>query len=175
MLPSSLVLFLRDDPIHTALGVMTLVYVGALSYFAHNINRSRKLTLTLRFENVQLVEQPRQQKEEAVQANSAKSRFTHDGEAIQIKVVDFDYWDDTEGKWREENWVGNEVIDPGDLRTINTRNLEYVGGESGVVLRVQYKYMTATKGWSEKLNAQSSGFFCKKDGPNPVTVTVLPN
>jgi signal transduction histidine kinase/CheY-like chemotaxis protein len=75
MLPSSLVLFLRDDPIHTALGVMTLVYVGALSYFAHNINRSQKLTLTLRYENVQLVEQLRRQKEEAVQANSAKSRF----------------------------------------------------------------------------------------------------
>jgi hypothetical protein len=108
-------------------------------------------------------------------AIKVKNDFTHDGEAIQIKAVDFDYWDDTEGKWREENWVGNEVIDPGDLRTINTRNLEYVGGESGVVLRVQYKYMTATKGWSEKLNAQSSSFFCKKDGPNPVTVTVLPN
>ena len=101
--------------------------------------------------------------------------FIHDGSALQIKVVDFDYWDDTEGKWREENWVGNEVIDPGDLRTINTRNLEYVGGESGVVVRVQYKYMTAKNGWSEKLNAKSSSFFCKKDGPNTVTVTVLPN
>ncbi len=75
MLPSSGMLFLQDDPIHTALAVMTVVYVGALSYFAHNINRSQRLTLTLRFENVQLVEQLRRQKEEAVQANSAKTRF----------------------------------------------------------------------------------------------------
>ncbi len=104
-----------------------------------------------------------------------KNDFTHDGTAVQINVVDFDYWDDTEGKWREENWVGNEVIDPDDLKTINTRNLEYVGNESGVIARVQYKYMTAKNGWSEKLNAKSSSFYCKKDGPNSVTVTVLPN
>ncbi len=75
MLPTSLVLFLQNGPIYTALAIMTLVYVIALSFFAHNINRSLRLTLSLRFENVQLVEQLRQQKEEAVEANSAKSRF----------------------------------------------------------------------------------------------------
>jgi hypothetical protein len=103
-----------------------------------------------------------------------KNSFTHDGTPVQINVVDFDYWDDTEGKWREENWVGNEVIDDGKTKPINTRNLEYVGGESGVAVRVQFKYMTATKGWSEKLNARSDSFFCKKDGPNSVTVDVKP-
>lgn len=98
--------------------------------------------------------------------------FTHDGEAVQIRVTDFDYWDDEDGRWREENWVGNQVIDPGDVDTINTRNLEYVGNEDGVIVRVQYSYMTATHGWSEKLNAQSPPFYCKKRGPNRVLVPV---
>jgi hypothetical protein len=101
--------------------------------------------------------------------------FTHDGSPAQIQVVDFDYWDDGEGKWREENWVGNVVIDfNAGARTIATRNLEYVGGESGVILRVQYKYMTAKNGWSEKLTAQSSPFTCVRDGPNSRTITVQP-
>ena len=103
-----------------------------------------------------------------------KNDFTHDGTAVQIQVVDFDYWDDTEGKWREENWVGNVVVDPTKTKTIATRNLEYVGGESGVLIRIQYKYMTAKNGWSEQLNAQSSSFKCEKDGPNSRTVTVKP-
>ena len=101
--------------------------------------------------------------------------FTHDGSPAQIQVVDFDYWDDTEGKWREENWVGNVVIDfNGGARTIATRNLEYVGGESGVIIRVQYKYMTENNGWSEKLTAQSTPFTCLKDGPNSRLITVQP-
>lgn len=103
-----------------------------------------------------------------------KNDFTHDGSAVQIQVVDFKYWDDTEGKWRGENWVGNLVIDPGWTKTIATRNLEYVGGESGVKISVQYKYMTEKNGWSEQLDAQSSSFTCIKDGPNSRTVTVLP-
>jgi hypothetical protein len=99
--------------------------------------------------------------------------FTHDGSTPQIRVVDFDYFDNGEGKWREENWVGNVVINENEgAKTITTRNLEYVGDEGGVILRVQYQYMTAKNGWSERLNAQSSSFFCKKDGPNSVTVTV---
>ena len=86
--------------------------------------------------------------------------FVHDGVAVPIKVVDSDYWDDEKGKWREENWVGNLVIDPTHTETIANRNLEYVGGKSGVVIRVQFKYMTAKNGWSETLNAQSSSFIC---------------
>lgn len=99
--------------------------------------------------------------------------FTHDGSTPPIRVVDFDYWDNTEGKWREENSVVNVVIDENEgAKSIATRNLEYVGGESGVVIRVQYQYMTEKNSWSERLNAQSSSFTCKKDGPNSVTVTV---
>ena len=101
--------------------------------------------------------------------------FTHDGSPAQIQVVDFDYWDDTEGKWREENWVGNVVIDfNAGARTIATRNLEYVGGESGVIIRVHYKYMTEKNGWSERLTTQSSPFTCVRDGPNSKTITVRP-
>jgi hypothetical protein len=99
--------------------------------------------------------------------------FEHDGSAKDIKVVDFDYWDDTEGKWRGENYVGNLVIDFNNgPRTLTTRNLEYVGGESGVIIRVQFKYLTATNGWSETLNAQTAQFTC--NGPITKTVTVLP-
>ena len=101
--------------------------------------------------------------------------FTHDGSPVSIQVVDFDYWDDEEGKWREENWVGNLVIGYNDgSRTIATRNLEYVGDESGVIIRVQFRYMTEKNGWSEQLNAQSSPFKCVRDGPNSKTITVVP-
>jgi hypothetical protein len=90
-----------------------------------------------------------------------QNNFTHDGIGQPIKVVDFDYWDDDKGKWREENWVGNLVIDFTRGATIASRNLEYVGDQSGVIIRVQFKYMTAKNGWSETLNAQSSSFICK--------------
>lgn len=87
--------------------------------------------------------------------------FEHDGAAIQIKVVDFDYWDDTEGKWREENFVGNTIYDPGDdFHLVDDRNLEYVGDESGVVIRVQFRYLTANNGWSEVLTAESLPHTC---------------
>jgi hypothetical protein len=101
--------------------------------------------------------------------------FEHNNSPAQIQVVDFDYWDDTEGKWREENWVGNIVIDfNGGSRTIATRNLEYVGDESGVVIRVQYKYMTEKNGWSEQLTAQTTPFTCPKNGGISKTITVTP-
>src|SRR5687768_5089463 len=77
------------------------------------------------------------------------NNFEHDGAIVQIKIVDFDYWDDGEGKWREENWVGNTIFDPGeDFHPFGDRNLEYVGGESDVVIRVQFKYLTQDNGWS---------------------------
>ena len=56
-------------------------------------------------------------------------------------------------------------------RTITTRNLEYVGGESGVIIRVQYKYMTAENGWSERIHEQTSDAF-KCNSPTSKTVTV---
>jgi len=90
-----------------------------------------------------------------------QNNFKHDGTPVQIMVVDFDYWDDEKGKWREENFVGNLVIDSGKTTTLANRNLEYVGDKSGVIIRVQFKYMTAKNNWSETLNAQSSSFICR--------------
>ncbi|HEY9198591.1 MAG TPA: ATP-binding protein [Gammaproteobacteria bacterium] len=75
MLPISAELFGAGDSIHLALGIMTLAYVGALSFFGHNINRSLVQSLQLRFENMDLVRELSAQKEQAVQANIAKSRF----------------------------------------------------------------------------------------------------
>jgi hypothetical protein len=87
------------------------------------------------------------------------NHFVHDGSAIQIKVVDYDYWDDTEGKWRE-NVFGSEVVDPNHTLNINNVTLNYVGGESGVQVRVQFKYLTASNGWSETLDAYGDVFTC---------------
>lgn len=98
------------------------------------------------------------------------NEFQEDGQFLQIKVVDFDYWDDEKGKWREENFVGNEIWQPHEEKHMNERNLEYVGGQSGTVIRVQFKYLTANNGWSEILHAESSEFTCT-DGRR-VTVTV---
>ncbi|HTE55470.1 MAG TPA: hypothetical protein VK698_31665 [Kofleriaceae bacterium] len=87
--------------------------------------------------------------------------FEHDGAPFQVKVIDFDYWDDTEGKWREENWIGNTLYDPGDdFHLVDNRNLEYVGEEDDVVIRVQFKYLTTSNGWSETLDSESAPFHC---------------
>jgi len=101
------------------------------------------------------------------------NKFVHAGNQLQIQVVDFDYWDNQKAKWREESPVPNVIIDPGKTKTVDTRNLEYVGGEKGVRVRVQFKYLSGSSGnWSEILNAESDTFTCKADGPNTVTVVV---
>ena len=75
MLPVSLSLFFIETPIHQTLGVMSIIYITALCSFVLSINRSYRLSLQLRFENMELIEQLREQKDEADQANIAKSRF----------------------------------------------------------------------------------------------------
>ena len=78
--PASLIpvipqLLFTNEQIHFALALMIIAYTAALSYFAININRAIKQSLLLRFENLDLVSQLRQQKEEAEHANVAKTRF----------------------------------------------------------------------------------------------------
>jgi signal transduction histidine kinase/CheY-like chemotaxis protein len=73
--PASAMLLMVVDPIHTALGVLTVAYVTALSFFARNINRSFVESLMLRYENIHLVKELSEQKEQAEQANIAKSKF----------------------------------------------------------------------------------------------------
>jgi len=75
MLPISWGLFSVGDELRIGLGIMTLTYTGALCIFGHKINRSLVQSLRLRFENSALVRELSVQKEEAEQANVAKSRF----------------------------------------------------------------------------------------------------
>lgn len=75
ILPIGIYLSLQNTTLHTGLAIMTLVYVVALSFFGHNIGRSFVLSLRLRFENMDLVAQLSEQKEQAEQANVAKSQF----------------------------------------------------------------------------------------------------
>ena len=75
MLPICIMLLTVGDPIHVSLGVMAAAYITALSFFGHNINRSFIQSLSLRFENINLVQELSEQKEQAEQANIAKSKF----------------------------------------------------------------------------------------------------
>ncbi len=102
------------------------------------------------------------------------NNFVHAGNKPQIKVVDFDYWDNEDAKWREEVGISNTIINNnGTPVKVATRDFEHVGGEKGVRVRVQYKYLSASSGnWSEILNAESDTFTCSADGPNTVIVVV---
>ncbi len=75
MLPIGVMFLLEDERMYTALGLMTFIYAFGMPFFARNINRSLVETLKLRFENLQLVHELSLQKEEAEQANIAKSKF----------------------------------------------------------------------------------------------------
>lgn len=75
MLPIGIVLFSVGSPIHISLGIMVVAFVIVLSYAGVKTNRTLKQSLRLRFENIDLLEQLRDQKDEAEQANSAKSKF----------------------------------------------------------------------------------------------------
>ena len=67
-------LFYGDMP-HAALGIATLVYALALGYFGRNFSRALVESLMLRYENLDLVGELRAQKQQADEANAAKSRF----------------------------------------------------------------------------------------------------
>jgi len=75
LLPVSFNLIIQDELIFNVLGVMVMVYITFMYYYAIILHKSHKELLRLRFENVDLVEQLREQKEDAEQANIAKSRF----------------------------------------------------------------------------------------------------
>jgi len=103
-----------------------------------------------------------------------QNHFVHAGNKLQIKVVDFKYWDNDDAKWRNEFGIDNQIIDYGDKEVkVATRDLEHVGGEKGVRVQVQFKYLSGSSGnWSDILNAESDTFTCSADGPNTVTVEV---
>jgi len=75
LLPMATMMIMVDDTIHLLLGLMLFGYVVLISYFATYLNQSIKESFKLRFENIELVDQLREQKNEAERANQAKSRF----------------------------------------------------------------------------------------------------
>ncbi len=75
LLPIAVQFFLLGDKFHNTLGIVTIVYLLVLTAFNLRLNKSFKATLALRFENLNLIEQLKEQKEEAERANKAKSKF----------------------------------------------------------------------------------------------------
>lgn len=75
LLPIAVVLFRMNDPIHIVLGVLAVLYVVGLSFFAHTINKALVESLSLRFQNIDLVRRLSEQRDEAERANVGKSKF----------------------------------------------------------------------------------------------------
>jgi signal transduction histidine kinase/CheY-like chemotaxis protein len=75
LIPITIQLFVIGDKFHNTLGIVSAVFLLVLTGFNIKINKNFKATLALRFENKSLVEQFKQQKEEAERANKAKSKF----------------------------------------------------------------------------------------------------
>jgi signal transduction histidine kinase/CheY-like chemotaxis protein len=73
--PVGVMLALQGDTLHLVLAAMTFFYIPVTMRFAHNLNRSLRESIALRFENLELIEQLRRQTEAAERANTAKSRF----------------------------------------------------------------------------------------------------
>lgn len=73
--PVTVQLFFMGTPILVALGLMLVVYIAFLSYYGRILHLSLTESLRLRFQNLALVDQLREQKEAAEQANIAKSKF----------------------------------------------------------------------------------------------------
>ncbi|MDH4064826.1 MAG: hypothetical protein OEW19_10545 [Acidobacteriota bacterium] len=90
------------------------------------------------------------------------------GAKVDIRVVDFEYWDAEDNKWRDE-WTDNKRINFGQTAVWN-KNLEYVGGETGVKFKVYFKYDQAGGGWSTNHTELSSAFKCVDGTTVPITV-----
>lgn len=75
ILPIGIKLLHVGEKFQIALGLMAFAYVIVLSILVLNIHRAIRESLQLRFENIELVQQLREQKEEAEQANISKSKF----------------------------------------------------------------------------------------------------
>lgn len=68
-------LFAMEGPTYIALASVTLIFLIAQTLFNIKINRSFSSTMSLRFENLELIERLKEQKAEAEHANRAKSAF----------------------------------------------------------------------------------------------------
>jgi signal transduction histidine kinase len=82
VLLSSVPFFLEGDSVHVTLGAMLFVFVAAATHFTYGISRTIARAIALRFENIDLIHELRNQtlaaeqaREAAEEANVAKSRF----------------------------------------------------------------------------------------------------
>lgn len=75
LFPITIKLITLGETVHLMLAAFTTLYFIALSQFNIKIKKSFKWSMRLRFENVELVEQLKEQKIEAENANKAKSKF----------------------------------------------------------------------------------------------------
>ena len=75
LLPLAGTFLWQGDRIHVVLGVLLTIFVVTLTFYGRQTHRSLTETLTLRFENVDLVEKLARKSEEAERANIGKSKF----------------------------------------------------------------------------------------------------
>ncbi|MFQ3208118.1 MAG: signal transduction histidine kinase, partial [Glaciecola sp.] len=75
LLPITVQFFAMGDKFYNTLGIVSAVYLLVLTVFNIKINKDFKATLSLRFENLDLIRQLQLQKEQAEKANNAKSKF----------------------------------------------------------------------------------------------------
>jgi len=82
VLLSSIPFFMEGDSVHVTLGAMLFVFVAAATHFTYGISRTIARAIALRFENIDLIQELRNQtlvaeqaREAAEEANVAKSRF----------------------------------------------------------------------------------------------------
>ena len=75
VLPLALVLTLQDDRMLFSLGLSYLVYLPVISAFAHNLHRSAIESFRLRFDNLDLLREVIERKEQAEDASREKSMF----------------------------------------------------------------------------------------------------
>ncbi|MEH6569989.1 MAG: hybrid sensor histidine kinase/response regulator [Halioglobus sp.] len=73
--PVMIQLFSIGDTTHAALATVTLIFLIAMTLFNIKVNKSLTSAMSLRFENLELIEELQVQKQEAEHANSAKSKF----------------------------------------------------------------------------------------------------
>lgn len=73
--PIALRLLYEQDQAYTATSLLFIIYILGLCFFAARINKTYIEALLIRNENRELVNELREQKEEAEKANQAKSKF----------------------------------------------------------------------------------------------------
>ncbi|PZD73983.1 hypothetical protein C1752_01874 [Acaryochloris thomasi RCC1774] len=87
----------------------------------------------------------------------------------KIKVIDLDYWDEKDDKWRSEP-VPNEVI-PSGQPWQEIRNLEKVNKDD-TKIRVKYRTLTNKGKWSWKVSKKESGTLVKCTQGQQYTITL---